>query len=107
MNLEQFAALTEKASPGEWIANDFSGVQNVTCGDIQICSVDAENDIDFIAACREMVPKLIAVAKAADKLLNHPEPPSWVSCGYGKGIYEQGFYEDLAITLASLENEMR
>lgn len=72
MTLEEFKKLCDAATPGPWQGPfcfpetfERNYISN-TIGDHILTSEDLEiDDAKFIAACREMVPKLIAVAEAS------------------------------------------
>lgn len=90
MTLDEFKKLTEEATPGPWwsdsitVTNDthsglsslehghFASVENshveiasFKCGLSDVDIREVTTNADFIAACRAMVPRLIAVAEAA------------------------------------------
>ena len=78
MTLDEFKALVEKATPngGEWhtVHGTDDGRFDFATGpwhDTTMPTYDkwtVVNDASFIAASREMVPRLIAVAEAAEEL---------------------------------------
>ncbi len=72
MTLDKFKKLVEAATPGPWrYGSEHNGCRYIgTACDRLLPFVGysfevRERDAGFIAACREMVPKLIAVAEAA------------------------------------------
>lgn len=91
MKLEEFEALEKAATPGPWKALPPGYRGDTVSGYMDVCAVVQlepdelddkysiqdleENDASFIAACREMVPKLIKIAKLAqqNRILEHRE----------------------------------
>lgn len=69
MNLEDLKKLCQEATPGPWGLKEHGLVSSSfpnSCGEnYQIAGDIDEQDADFIAAAREALPKLIAVAEAA------------------------------------------
>ena len=83
MKLEEFEALEKAATPGPWKALPPGYRGDTVSGYMDVCAVVQlkpdelddkysiqdleENDANFIAACREMVPKMIRALQMAKK----------------------------------------
>lgn len=77
MKLERFQQLVDNAMPGPWVAHNsyISGEGRDECIVAWECyGADAQ----FIAACRDMVPKLLEVARAAQVGAFHHNCCPWL-----------------------------
>jgi hypothetical protein len=114
MKLEEIKRLCEAATPGPWrvteypkeewgpsdtIEGDIHGAtqawERTICDDTQYYpTAPGLADVRFIAAARDLVPKLLAVAEAAESIQHNAEC-SWDPCDCG--------VKDLRTALAALE----
>lgn len=74
MNLEEIRALCEAATPGPWAVDTFGNIYKpARQGNVaQMRGANQEHaDAAFIAAARTLLPKLLEVAEAADRLTDN------------------------------------
>ena len=115
MTLEEFEAICEKATPGPWVSkrgaikignecdHTVSGPHAMLRGGVS-CH---QNDAQFIAACRTMVPRMIKALKDGKELVKHldREKARWIESGYKSPLPEvrDGDLRSLRESLAELE----
>lgn len=77
MNLEDLENMEKAATPGPWAAETDDGIATVWYSEINsgvsVCDPNSQ-DARFIAAFRNAMPHLIAMAKAAERVLHRMAP---------------------------------